>query len=1068
MKRCFELVWIASLVCASGRLQAQDTSADFQGTIRDISGAVLANASIAAKNLVTGITRMTNSNTLGIFNIPDLQPADYEMTVGAKGFASQHITNITLHVGAQRVLNVTLTPSSFETVIEVKADATGIELGSSSIMGVEDTKNIRDLPLNGRDWTQLALLQPGVSAIRTQNSLNGSSSNRGSRGFGSALSIGGGRPTQNNYFLDGISLNDYTNGVPGSALGLALGTDAIQEFSVLTNNYNATYGGASGGVINAVSRSGANTLHGDAYEFLRNDKLDARNFFDGSKPPFRRNQFGVAIGGPIRRDKTFYFVNYEGLQQRLSTTSIATVPSPGARAGNLSTGKVFVSPAIVPYLALWPLPNGPLLGAGDTGQYNFTSKSPALGNFGLMRGDHSVSAKDVLAMSWSTDRGRTQSPDGLNSIFINNRLERNSVSFNETRIFNPRFIAVFRAGLNRVTAQGQATSPGNNPAASDPLLGVLPGRNAPALTIPGITRFTGGNNGLASAEFLFTNLQFYGDLSMQKGRHSIKAGAQFIGYLYNTWIAAAPNGGYEFPTLSDFLRNGELEAFNADVYYSGRQATPSGTSFPERGFRQSVLGLYFQDDVRIKPNLTMNLGLRYETASVPTEVNGLMSNLRDIWSTDLNVGKPLFQNPTRLNFEPRIGIAWDPFRNGKTSVRAGFGIFDVLPLIYQFSMIEAYSGPFSSVVTLLNLPSGSFPDGGYKSILTLNPSNAPVRVPSVEFDPPRNYVMQWNASVQRSLRAELFLLVAYAGSRGVHMSSVFNDANIVVPTRTNQGYMFPLPVGSGTRLNPNLGSIRQLTWGDSSNYNSLQVRLQRSFSQGFQVQGSFTWQKSIDGYSSSVFPTQFQNSTSTLFIDRHLNRGLSDFNAGRVGVLSGLWDLPELANAPRFAKLVAGGWAISGIFTTSDGLPFTPLISGDPAGLNNASPYAVPDRVTGPSCTHLTNPGNPSRYINLPCYSFPVPVNRLGNAGRNSIVGPGLAQLDFSLRRNFPLRFVSDAAKLQVRAEIFNLKNQTNFQPPLPNNAIYDSKGNALATAGVITSTATTSRQVQLALRLSW
>jgi hypothetical protein len=383
-------------------------------------------------------------------------------------------------------------------------------------------------------------------------------------------------------------------------------------------------------------------------------------------------------------------------------------------------------------------------------------------------------------------------------------------------------------------------------------------------------------------------------------------------------------------------------------------------------------------------------------------------------------------------------------------------------------MLEAYGGPFSSLVTLTNPPAGSFPDGGYRTILTLNPDNAPVREPSIEYNPPRNYAMQWNASVQRALTPNLILLIAYAGSRGVHMFSVFNDADIVVPAYTDQGYLFPSPVGSGTRLNPNVGSIRQLTWGESSNYNSLQTRLHKKFSRGFQVQGSFTWQKSIDGYSSSVFPTQFQNSAATLFINRHLNRGPSDFNAGRVGVLDGLWELAKFTNMPPVIRALANGWEIAGIFTVSDGLPFTPLISGDAAGENSSTPYDVPDRVAGPACTHLINSGNPSQYINLSCYSFPDPANRLGNAGRNSLIGPGLAELNCSVHRNFPMKFISDAAKLQVRAEIFNLANRTNFEPPLPNNALYNSKGEPLAPAGVITSTSTTSRQIQLALRVSW
>jgi hypothetical protein len=1051
-----------------GLLNAQSTSGQLEGTVRDSSGAVIPNASVSVKNTATRIVRTTTSNDAGVFSLPDLQPSVYELTISAPGFSSQRRDAIELTVGAQQVVNVTLSASAVASSVEVTAAPPAIELASASLAGVEDAKATRELPLNGRDWTQLATLQPGVSSIRTQNTLNGSSSNRGSRGFGSAVSIGGGRPTQNNYFLDGISENDYTNGVPGSVSGLALGVDGIQEFSVLTNNYNASYGGTSGGVVNAITRSGTNGFHGDAYEFLRNDALDARNFFDGAKPPFRRNQFGVAGGGPIRRDKTFFFLNYEALRQSLTGTSIATVPSAAARAGNLSTGKVTVSSAILPYLTLWPAPNGPLLGAGDTGQYIFTAKSPTVESAGSARVDHSLSPKDNLAVAYSADDGNTQVPDGLNSLFVNSTLRRNTASASETHVFGSEVVNVFRAGMNRVTAQALSTSPGNNPAALDVVLGILPGRDAPYLTVPGITPYTGGNNGLASTNFWFTNFQSYDDLSIQKGRHAIKVGADSIRYRYNLQVASTPNGEYDFNSLSDFISNQKVTAFYADVFYLGGQAKLSGTGFPERGLRQNVFGGYIQDDFRVRPNLTVNLGIRYEMSSVPNEVNGLLSNLRDIYSTNLNIGQPLFQNPTHLNFEPRIGIAWDPFKDGKTSFRAGFGMFDVLPLIYEIAMLQGYGGPFSSLVTLINPPAGSFPNGGYNTILSLNGVNLPVREPSIEHNPPRNYVMQWNASVQLSLLSNTTLLVAYAGSRGVHMFSIFNDADIVLPTLTSQGYLWPTPVGSGTRLNPNVGSIRQLTWGDSSIYDSLQTRIQKRFSRGFQLQGSFTWQKSIDGFSSSLFPTQFQNSTTTLFINRRLNRGPSDFNVGRVLVVDGLWDLPGLMDAPAAAKAIANGWELGGIFSASDGLPFTPLISGDAVGENSSGSYALPNRVTGPACTQLTNPGNPNRYINLACYSFPSPATLLGNAGRNSLVGPGLAELDFSLKRSFPLRIMSEVARLQFRAEAFNLANRANLEPPLPNNRLYNAKGTPLATAGVITSTATTSRQLQLALRLTW
>jgi hypothetical protein len=1061
-------MWVAILILFDGLAPAQSTFGTLRGAVHDPSDATIANATVNVRNTATQVSRETRTDEAGAYAIFDLLPSTYEITISAPGFATQRRTEVELTVGAEETVDFSLSVRTVQSSLEVRADAPGVDLEGAALTEVNDPRTMRELPLNGRDWTQLALLDPGVSAIRTQNTLNGSTSNRGSRGFGSAVTIGGARPGQNNYLLDGVSQNDYTNGTPGGALGLSLGVDAIKEFSVIANNYSAAYGKTSGGVINAVSRSGTTTFHGDLYEFLRNDKFDARNFFDRQKLPLRRNQFGAALGGPLQREKTFFFLNYESLQQAAENTSIAIVPSAAARNGDLAEGKVVVSPLTAPYLALWPLPNGTLLGNGDTGEYTFTARNPATENTGLARLDHYFSRNDNLAISWSTDKGETSTPDSLNNIFAFNSLWRNTVSTNSIHIFDPRLVNAFRFGINRVTARSLYSSPGNNPAASDPSLGILPGRNAPALNVPGLTAFNGGVGGLAATNFWFTNFQTYDDVSLEKGNHFIRFGFDFIRYRYNTQVAADPNGLYRFASLTDFLTNEKLTNFFADVNYQGGETNLSGIGFPERGFRQNVAGAYLQDTWHWSPALTLNFGLRYEMASVPNEVHGRVSNLRDIYSTDLNVGQSLFLNPTHYNFEPRTGLVWAPFRDKKFSIRAGFGIFDVLPLIYEIAMLEAYSGPFSSLVTLTNPPSGSFPSGGYQTILKSNQTNLPVREPSIEYNPPRNYVMQWNTSVQRILAPDLVLSIAYAGSRGVHMFDLANDVDIVLPTLTSAGYLFPSPVGSGTRLNTAVGSIRQLTWGDGSNYNSLQTRLRQRFRHGLELQGSFTWQKSIDGYSSSIFPTQFQNSVSTLFINPRLNRGVSDFNVGRVAAIYGLWQLPKTGARQPLLKTLADGWELGAIFTISDGMPFTPLISGDAAGEKSSSPYDVPNRVIGPACTHLTSPGNPSQYINLACYSFPVPANLLGNAGRNSLVGPGLVQLDCSVARTFAMRLFSETVKLQFRAEAFNLANHPNFQAPLANNALYNSKGAPIASAGLITSTATTSRQVQLALRLSW
>ena len=1059
------LIFCAALMFSASYLGAQSIMATIQGSVLDASGGAIPNASLSVKNVTTGAVRSGSSNSLGIFSFPDLPPSDYEVSVSAAGFTSKRITDITLTVGANRVINVSLAPSTVQTSVEVTGAAPPVDLANAALGGVESPESIRELPLNGRDWTQVATLQPGVAQIRLQQTL-ASTSSRGTRGYGSEVTIGGTRPTQNNYFVDGISENDYANSSPGSSIGLALGVDAIEEFSVVTNAYDASYGNTSGGVVNAVTRSGTNQFHGDAYEFLRNDVLDARNFFDGKKPPFRRNQFGVAAGAPIRKDKTFIFANYEGLRQVQSTTTISTVLSPAARAGNLSTGKVTVSPLIQPYLVFWPLPNGPLLGAGDTGQYSFVARSSANGDMGTIKVVHLLSQTDTLSFLYSADNGSTEIPDSLNSIFIGGVLRRNTASISEVHVFNPRVLNSFRTGMNRVVAHALTTFPGNNPAATDPSLGILPGRDAPQLQVPGLTTFGGGLGSAAYSNFWFTNFQFYDDLSIQKGRHAIKLGGDFIRYRYNIQLSNAPDGEYVFNSLSDFLTDGKITSFIADVDFSGGQVSGQ-TGFPERGFRQNVDGVYAEDDIHLRHNVTVNLGLRYETSSVPGEVHGITENLRDIYGTNLNIGQPLFQNPTHLNFEPRVGVAWDPFGDGKTSVRSGFGIFDVLPLAYNVVPTETNSGPFSSAVTLTNPPAGSFPNGGYNEALSLG-STVPVRDASIQYNPRRNYVMQWNVSVQRILARNLTLQVAYAGSHGVHMVTMFNDVDFTPPTLTPQGYLWPTPIGSGAKPNTSIGSIRQIIWGGSAVYDALEVRLQQRFRHGFGIQGSFTWQKSIDDFSSSVLSNQFLNSTNLFDFNLHINRGPSDFDIGRVLVLSGTWELPKMKSGPAAAKAILNGWGTAAIFQASDGTPFTPVITGDAVGANSTGVTEFPNRVVGSACTHLVNPGNPNGYINLSCYSFPAPRNLLGNAGRNSLIGPGLAELDFSITRTFPLPFLSEASHLQFRAEAFNLANRANFDPPLPNNSLYNATGAPLATAGIITATATSSRQLQFALRLVW
>src|ERR1700676_3655795 len=346
------LGWSLSL-----NVQGQVVGGSIQGTVTDPAGAALPGVKVEIVNLSTQILTTLTSNSDGFYTAPNLLPGDYSVTATRSGFATT-VTQVTLTVGAQRVANMAMHIGAITEVVKVQAEAPDVELATSEISAVVNSNTIRELPLNGRDWTQLATLQPGITSIRTQPSVG--AGDRGQRGFGTQMTVNGGRPAQNNYRLDGISVNDYSNSAPGSVLGTDLGSDAVEEFSVLSSNYPAEYGRSSGGVINALTRSGSNDFHGSVYEFHRNSALDAKNFFDPADRPipgFKRNQFGATAGGPIWKDHTFIFGNYEGLRQSLGQTQIAIVPTAAARAGQLTTGPAIVDPKVLPYLPLWPLPN---------------------------------------------------------------------------------------------------------------------------------------------------------------------------------------------------------------------------------------------------------------------------------------------------------------------------------------------------------------------------------------------------------------------------------------------------------------------------------------------------------------------------------------------------------------------------------------------------------------------------------------------------------------------------------------------------------------------------------------
>ncbi|MGH9683290.1 MAG: TonB-dependent receptor [Candidatus Acidiferrales bacterium] len=1064
-------------VLHSSSLHAQVVGGTISGTVADSSGAVVANATVSLKNLATGVSTTTTTNAQGIYSAPNLLPGNYEARVSMTGFETSVQTGITLSVGSQLVLNVTMKVGAINETVQVTAASPDLQLASSTISAATLSKTIVELPLNARSWTDLATLQPGVSVIRAMVPV--SSTDRLGRGLGVELSVSGGRPEQNNYLLDGISINDYTNQAPGSILGGNLGVDAVAEFNVLTTNQGAEYGRTSGGVISAITRSGTNQFHGSAYEFARNSALDARNYFDGPIAPFHRNQFGASAGGPIQKDKTFIFGDYEGLRQTLGLSMVDTVPSLAARSGHLTTGNVTVDPLVKPYLGFYPRPNGPV--SGDIGTYSFAGSAITSENYFTTRVDHTFSDKDNLNGTYMFDSAPSQQNDEFNNKLLFAQTRRQLISLEENHIFRSSLVNSFRLGYHREYAAAPSGAKALNPLAADTSLGFVPGDTAGFIGVPGLTFFTGGLSTQTPAQFHWNSWQVYDNVFLTKGIHSLKFGANVERIEDNQSVPSQPGGDFEFNSLSDFLTNNPFSLI-----------TDAAGVTTRRNVRETVFGAYVQDDMRLRPNLTVNLGLRYEMATVPSEVNGKLASLQHLTDPTVIVRSPLFANPSLRDFEPRLGFAWDPFGHGTTAVRAGFGMFDVQ--VFPANLRHSLDGtvPFYLSANGSNLPSGTFPFAAYP-LLSSSPNSQ--RAAFIQQHPGRNYVMEWNLNVQHSFNPSATAMIAYVGSRAVHNLMQTDDSSIVLPsTLTPEGYLWPLqPLPPATPLpvlNPNFGRVPVTLWNSDSVYHGLEVQVQKRLSHGLSGQLSYTWSRTIDTASGSTDGDQFQNGLSSLFFfDSRLRRGPSDFNQTHTMVISYIWDIPSAHDVSNALGWATNGWELGGIVQVSTGMPFTAIIGPDPLGMNSTDPLDFPDIV--PGCNRIHGGLN---YLNLNCFvlppatpdiasrcqafglvipgATPIPgtcANLLGNSGRNSLVGPGLFNFDMSLVKNNPIARISDHFNVQFRVEAFNVFNHTNFNPPTANDMLFNGDGTPVgSTAGQLDSTSTTSRQIQLAVKVIW
>jgi hypothetical protein len=563
------------------------------------------------------------------------------------------------------------------------------------------------------------------------------------------------------------------------------------------------------------------------------------------------------------------------------------------------------------------------------------------------------------------DKTSFTAPDQFGNVLLNNVSFRQIVAIEESHTFSSNLVNSVRFGFNRNFVNNVQPVSAINPLAAD-----VPGQLAPIIRIGnGISLMPGGLAAGPLYHYRWNTFQGYDDAFFTKGLHSIKFGVAFERDQNNQLTAGGFAGNFQFGSLSTYFAN-QPSNFTSNL--------PGFLS--ERGLRQSIFGAYVQDDWHMRSNLTVNLGLRYELTTVPTEVQGKLSNLINLTDATPHLGDPLFLNPTRRNFEPRVGFSWDPFHNGKTALRGGFGVFDVLPLLYEFITLNGQAAPFYASGNTSNGLAGTFPAGAIGPLVALGPTS--LRYVNIEHQPKRNYVMQWNLNLQQQLTPSWTVSIGYVGSHGVHQPFRADDADAVIPTLTSAGYLYPAAPSGGTvptggiRINTNAGSIRAVKWAGGSRYDDLEVKIQKQMSHGFQLQGSFTWGKSIDNSSSVVAGNAFQNSVSSPdWYDLSLNRAVSDYNIGRTIVINGVWQVPRWKSATGLKNFAANGWELGAILKVNDGPPFTPVwgSGSDPAKTKNSDlTYAYPNRVTGPGCDTLVNPGDPDNYIKGQCFMLPT------------------------------------------------------------------------------------------------
>jgi hypothetical protein len=1057
-------------------IDAQSTAL-LNGTVSDASGAAVPSAKVILRNTATSEEWNTQTNGAGLYVFPSLPPGNYQITVTQAGFQTLIVTDLRLDVATSVTKDLQLTVGSVSQQVQVTTEAPLIETSTTGVGQVINSKTVQEIPLNGRHFVDLNLLTPGTVTPPANGFLTAPLRGQGSF----AINTAGQREDTTNWLVNGINLNDPVQ----NQVTFQPPLDTLEEFKVDNSTFPAQYGRNAGAIVNIATRSGTNEYHGEAFEFFRNNALDARNYFNAvgtPQAPFKHNEFGGDFGGPIKKNKVFFFLAYEGIRQHQGLTLGAIVPSQNQIA-------TVTSPAVLSLLNLIPAANNQ--GSDKTGiPANFNGFSgAALANVSLNQGSGDIDVQlrqsDQLHFYYVMQKDLREEPTQGGAAAANipgfgdtRNGFRQLMTIGEDHVFSPSLANTIRLGYNRIHLIFTPTA--LNPADFD--IGLPPG--APVgVGIPNINVSGDMDFGGPTAEPQGrgdTTVVVNDTLSWLKDRHSMAFGGE-IRRAYNNNIAENV-GSFTYPTMTDFLAD-EASAFTV-LLGAGNDR-----------ILQPSYGVFAQDSFKWRPNFTINFGLRYEWDSTPSEALARFTNFDLPTGTLIPASHPFHTN--NKNFEPRVGFAWDPFKNGKTSIRAAYAILSQDPTT---NIVSPLSGnpPFAVPVSVNSATNAITLENPSASIvgLSLGPSAI-----DPNFD--NMYAQDWNLTVERELTPSLGLEVAYVGLKATHlqMTGNFNQPFVrdgfYIDTRPYTTLPLTSAVLPAQCAAPNppcaVGNITRIFSPGNSNYNALWVTLNKHLSHGFQFLAAYTYSHSLDYSSvSSGDAVPVQN-----VYNPRGDYASSEFDTRNRIVVSGFYQLPFQGN-----RLVAG-WQFGVVTMAQNGNPITPLLiigpapgssltvrpdqlravsaTGRPAQFYSntllCQPFAAP--FTGeapaiPDCADVTNPtyAVPCTFSATPENPTPgAPGNNVypivpgschpGSAGRDSLPGPAFVNTDFSIVKNTK---ITERFNLQFRTEMFDVFNHPNFGDPV-NTVTSSAFGKILSTRFPVGDFGS-ARQIQFALKL--